>query len=468
MFPRSIRPRLGLLITALLEDDWNKTGYLRPTAQAAVQQYIDALAPFADVVCPGLVETEEQAAAADLAFKAERVDAIVFAELAYTQSMITLRGLVNAQVPIIVWNTQMLPAWPADADWDIVMINSGLAGLPETTHALNRLGKPFYMVTGHLRDEIRLARIQQLATAAAIKARLAWARIGMIGHPYQHMADLMVDSFAVRSALGPTVVHVEPEEFGAAVEGVSDEAAAALVAHAQTQWRADELDADIFARSARIALGLEKAVNARELDALAIFDQALLADPRVGLVPSWGNSRLIAAGIPVTAEADVAVATAMLILQALTGDATFVENYGFDFERNAVYIAHDSMGNPNMAAPDPQVALRPSIYYQGRYGRGAALEFAYRPGPCTFLALVPISGGRWKFIVGEGEALPVRPRPTVAPQMLWQPDGGSVEDFYDRWCAAGAGHHSALAYGRLSQPLEALAGMLGVEFERVR
>lgn len=465
---KTVRPKVGLLITALLEDDWNKTGYLRPAAQAAVSHYVDALTPFADVVCPGLVETEEQAAAADLAFKQARVDAIVFTEMAYTQSMVTLRGLAQAEAPIIVWNTQMLPAWPADANWDIVMFNSGLAGLPETTHALTRMGKPFFMVSGHLHDPARLERLRRYVTAAAIKARLAWARIGMLGHPYQYMADLMVDPFALRERLGPTVVHVEPEELAAAVEHVPDAAADRLLAGTRAVWRTDELAPDIYRRSARIALGLEEAVAVRKLDALAIFDQALLADPRVGLVPSWGNSRLIAQGIPVTAEADLAVATAMLILQSLTGDATFVENYGFDFERNAVYIAHDSMGNPNLAAAEPQVALRPSIYYEGRYGWGAALEFAYRPGACTFLAIVPIASGKWKFVVGEGEALPVQPRPTVAPQMLWQPAGGSVEDFYDRWCAAGAGHHSALAYGWLAEPLATLAAMLGVEYEYVR
>ena len=61
------RPKVGLLITALLEDDWNKTAYLRPKAQAAVQNYVSRLEPFAEVVCPGLIETEEQAAEADLA-----------------------------------------------------------------------------------------------------------------------------------------------------------------------------------------------------------------------------------------------------------------------------------------------------------------------------------------------------------------------------------------------------------------
>ncbi len=134
------RPKVGLLITALLEDDWNKTGYLRPTAQAAVQNYVSRLEPFAEVICPGLIETEEQAAEADLAFKTAGVVAVIFTELAYTQSVVPMHALSQTQVPILVWNTQMLSAWPADADWDLVMLNSGLAGLPETTRRPGAFG----------------------------------------------------------------------------------------------------------------------------------------------------------------------------------------------------------------------------------------------------------------------------------------------------------------------------------------
>ncbi len=468
MIQRVEKPKVGLLITALLEDEWNKTGYLRPAAQAAVQNFVRVLEGMATVVCPGLVETEEQAAAADLAFKSAGVEAVVFAEIAYTQSLVPMRALAQTQVPIVVWNTQQLSHWPQDADWDLVMLNSGLAGLPETTHALARAGHRFHVVTGHLTDERCLKKLRSYANAAAVMQRLRWARIGMVGHPYQFMADLMVDTFSLRETIGPTVVHVEPEEFAVVVEAATAQEAEALIAEAKQAWRTDELSADIFERSARYAVGLEKVVQARHLDALAHFDQALLADPRCGVVPSWGTSRLIAHGIPVTAEADVNTATGMLILQSLAGDASFVENYGFDFDQGTAYVAHDSMGNPNMAAPEPQVALRHSIYYLGRYGWGAALEFAYRPGPVTFLALAQLAGGRWKFIAGEGEALPVRPRPTVAPQMLFRPAASTLEEFYDRWCLAGAGHHSAIAYGHLGGDLASLAEMMSVDFELVR
>ncbi len=411
MIAQVTRPKVGLLITALLEDDWNKTGHLRPKAQTQVQAFVDALSPMAEVVCPGLVETEAEAAAADLIFKQAGVEAVVFVELAYTQSLIPLRALASTQVPIIVWNTQYASHWPADADWDFVMLNSGLAGLPETTHALVRTGRPFHIVTGHVHDAARLAKLNDYIIAAAIRQRLKWARIGMVGHPYQYMADLMVDPFSLREQIGPTVVHVEPEEIAAEVAAVSAAEARALMDEARAQWRTDELDPAIFDRSARYAVGLERVILRHNLDAVGHFDQCLLSDPRCGVAPSWGTSRLIAHGIPVTAEVDINTCTSMLILQGLVGDASFVENYGFDFDQGAAYIAHDSMGNYNLAADDPQVALRHSVYYQGMHGWGAALEFAYRPGPVTFLALVAAPGGRWKMIAGEGEALPFRPRP---------------------------------------------------------
>ena len=345
------RPKVGLLITALLEDDWNKTGYLRPTAQAAVQNYVSRLEPFAEVICPGLIETEEQAAEADLAFKTAGVVAVVFTELAYTQSVVPMRALSQTQVPILVWNTQMLSAWPADADWDLVMLNSGLAGLPGRTHALVRSDKPFEMITGHLDDPHALASLKDSIQAAAVIKLLKWMRVGMIGHPYQYMEDLMTDPFSLRTTLGPTVVHIEPEEVAAAVARVQDGEAQALIDEANRQFRTDEVKPDLYVRSARYAVGLEKVVREHKLDALAHFDQCLLSDPRCGLVPSWGECGLMAAGIPVSAEADINSAVGMRILQELAGDATFGENYGFDFDQGVAYIAHDSIGNPTWLPP---------------------------------------------------------------------------------------------------------------------
>ncbi len=81
------KAKIGVLVMALLEDDYNKTAHMRPQATAAAQEIADALAEYGDVVHAGLVEEEHQAAAAARLFNAEDVDIIVACELAYTKGL---------------------------------------------------------------------------------------------------------------------------------------------------------------------------------------------------------------------------------------------------------------------------------------------------------------------------------------------------------------------------------------------
>ncbi len=55
------------------------------------------------------------------------------------------------------------------------------------------------------------------------------------------------------------------------------------------------------------------------------------------------------------------------------------------------------------------------------------------------------------------------PRPVAAPQMLFRYRGGGIADFCDAWLAAGAPHHMALAYGRLTSTIEKLGSLMGIE-----
>ena len=40
----ALKAKIGVLVMALLEDDYNKTGHMRPAATAAAQEIADALA----------------------------------------------------------------------------------------------------------------------------------------------------------------------------------------------------------------------------------------------------------------------------------------------------------------------------------------------------------------------------------------------------------------------------------------
>ena len=461
----SYKPKIGVLVLALLEDDYNKTAHMRPVAQKAADRIGGILANYGETVCPPLVEEEHQAEAAAQMFNAAAVDVIVAVEVAYTKGVVPVRCFLNTTAPVVVWNTQQIRFLPDDADFDLIMVNSGMAGVPEMTSALLRMNRPFWVVTSHIDDPAGKQELAEYIQAVGILARLKKARIAIIGHAFEGMTDLMIDQLSLRKEVGPVCWPVEPEKVSVAMQSLPDADVNALVAKERSRYTID-MEAALFERSCRLALALEKVLRDGSYDALASFDQVWLTDPRVGIIPSYGTGRLCEIGLPTSTEADITTLSAMLILQELTGQATFLENYIIDFDREAMILSHDGHGNPAMAARPADVAIKHSIYYQGVHGFGAGFEFAYAPGPVTNLALVNV-GGRWRLIVAEGELIAIKPRPVAAPQMLFKPKVLGIAEWCNGWLMAGAPHHMAVAYGHLADKLHRLARLGNWDFFEV-
>jgi L-arabinose isomerase len=457
------KPKIGLLVTALLEDDYNKTGHVRPRMRQATDRIAASLAPYGEVVNPGFVEYEPDADRATAVFNAAGVDLIVALELAYQKGIIAVRPLLRTTAPVLIWNTQQIRRLPEDADFDLIMENSGMAGLPELTSALIRAGRPFELLTSHIADPQGLKAIGEYAAAAGTARRLNAMRVGMIGHPYEGMTDLMVDYLSLRDVVGPVVWPIEPEKVAVKVSEMDATRVKAFVREQGARHDANQMPPELFDRSARLALALLDVAREGRFDALATFDQVWLTDPRVGIVPSFGTGYLCAQHIPVATEADVTTAVAMMILQEVAGEVTFLENYVIDFENDAIILSHDGHGNPALAAEAKKVRIKPSIYYEGVNGRGAGLEFAYKPGPVTILSLIPLGDGDWRLIVSEGDSLPMEPRPVAAPQMLFRYSGGGIAEFCDAWLMAGAPHHMALCYGHVASLIEKLGSLMEID-----
>lgn len=457
----ALKPKIGVLVMALLEDDYNKTAHMRPAATAAARGIADALAAYGDVVHPGLVEEEEQAAAAARLFNAEDVDIIVALELAYTKGLVPARCLLATTAPVLVWNTQTISRLGEEDGFDVVMLNSGMAGMPELTAVLVRTKREFALVTSRFDDPDGRRRVQEVIQAAAVRRRLRDARVALVGHPFEGMTDLMFDSLSLRQEIGPVVWPLEPEKVAQRFGEISQ----ADVDIAMTTERARftvEMEPALFERSVRLALALESVAREHRFDAFTAFDQVWLTDPRVGIIPSYGTGRLCEIGIPASPEGDVNTAVAQLILQELAGQATTLENYVIDFDNQAVMFSHDGHGNPALGTPGA-VKVKHSIYYTGVHGFGAGFEFAYEPGPITNLALVTVGDGHWRFVISEGRLLPFPPRPISAPQTLFKHDTLPIADWCDGWLRAGATHHMGAARGRWTTQLLHLARMLGVE-----
>jgi len=459
------KPKVGVLVTALLEDDYNKTAHIRPMAQKVADKIGGIIAQYAETVCPPLVEEEYQAEAAAQMFNAAAVDLIVAVEVAYTKGLVPTRCFLNTTAPVLVWNTQQIEYLPENADFDLIMLNSGMAGVPEMTSALLRIDRPFWMVTSLMDDPLGQQELAGYIAAAGVMRRLKTARIAIFGHAFEGMTDLMVDQLSLRQFVGPACWPVEPEKVSVAMEEIPAEQVVALVSGERGRYKID-MDAAQLERSCRLALALEKVTRAGKFEAVASFDQVWLTDPRVGIIPAYATGRLCELGLPCSTEADITTVTAMLMLQEIAGKSTFLENYVIDFKQDAIILSHDGHGNPALASKPSDVTLKHSIYYQGVNGFGASFEFAYAPGPVTNLALVNVAG-RWRLNISEGESIAIHPRPVAAPQMLFKPKNLHIKEWCDAWCKAGSPHHMALAYGHLASQIKIYAAMQGLDVVEV-
>ena len=457
-----MKAKVGVLVMALLEDDYNKTAHVRPMAQAVADKIGGIIGKFADTVCPKLVENEEQAAEAAQMFNGAGVDLIIAVEVAYTKGIVPTRCFLNTTAPVLVWNTQQIEALPEDADFDLIMVNSGMCGVPEMTSALMRIGRPYWMVTSLMDDANGQKKLQEYIKAAGVMRRLKTSRIAVAGHAFEGMTDLMVDQLSLRQFVGPVCWPIEPEKVSLAMVEMEAAKVTELMKLERGRYKVEMEDA-LFEKTCRLALALEKVLKDEKYDALASFDQVWLTDPRVGIIPSYGTGRLCEIGLPASPEADLTTLTAMLILQELTGKATLLENYVIDYKQDAMILSHDGHGNPAMAEKPGDVSVKHSIYYQGVNGFGGGFEFAYAPGPVTNLALVPLGGSRWRLVISEGESIRIKPRPVAAPQMLFKPKAMKITDWCDAWCKAGSPHHMALAYGHLAGIIKVYAEMAGIE-----
>jgi L-arabinose isomerase len=456
-----VKAKIGVLVMALLEDDYNKTGHMRPAATAAAQEMADLLSAYGEVVHAGLVEEEHQAAEAARMFNAADVDIIVAMELAYTKGVVPARCFIDTTAPVLVWNAQRISRLGEADGFDVVMLNSGMAGMPELTAVLLRTGRDFTMITSRLDDPEGRRKVADTIAAAAVRRRLRTARVALVGHPFEGMTDLMFDGLSLRQDIGPVVWPLEPEKVAVRFGEIPPAEVDAAVASERAKYTV-EMEPDLFERSVRLALALESVIRERGFDAFTAFDQVWLTDPRVGIIPSYGTGRLCELGIATSPEGDVNCAVAQLILQELAGQATTVENYVIDFDNNAVMFSHDGHGNPALATPG-EAKVKHSIYYQGVHGFGAGFEFAYQPGPVTNLALVTMGENQWRFVISEGEFIAFPPRPISAPQTLFRHDSLPIDEWCNGWCEAGAPHHMAAAQGRWADQLVVLAQMLGIE-----
>jgi L-arabinose isomerase len=406
--------------------------------------------------------------------KAASLDLIFCDMLTYATS--AAFGVIarDLDVPIVLVALQPMKALDySRASTFMQLSNDDFCAVPEFAGVAIRMGKrPPPVILGTLDDDPEAdAEIADWCRIARVLHDLKRARIGHFGHVLENMLDMQTDPTALTAAFGCHIVETEPDDLMRQFRLVSDADTEAKKRQILEIFETPDPKSDPITRkltaedldmAARVAVALERFVDEEELDGLAYYYEAEPDSPMRRLVSNLivGNSLLTAAGFPMCGESDLKTCIAMLIEDRLGIGGSFAEFHPIDFREGFVLVGHDGPHHLNLADGPP--LLRSLLKFHGKPGAGSSVEFRIKQGPITLLSLGVSRGGRFKFVIAEGQSLrgPIPPTGNTNTRGFFQPD---VRTFLKRWVAEGPTHHFAIGTGYEAGVIKQIGEILGLE-----
>jgi L-arabinose isomerase len=424
----------------------------------------------------GLIDTPQRSQQAGRQCRRDDVDVLFLYVTTYALSSTVLPLVQRAGVPVVVLNLQPEAAIDYSA-FNRLGDRTAMTGrwlaycsacpVPEIANVLKRARIPFHQVTGVLNDDDTWQEIEQWLAAAQVRATLGRARLGLMGHYYNGMLDIMTDLTLVSIVFGTHVEIVEVDELSELAGSVDEDATARRLEefHASFDVQPD-CPAEELLRAARTSVALDRFVARHELDALAYYYKGSGVPVNEDTMSSviLGTSLLTARHIPVAGEYEVKNVLAMKIMDVIGTGGSFTEYYAMDFNDDLVLMGHDGPGHIAIAASKTKV--RPLGVYHGKVGRGLSVEMSVKHGPVTLLSLVEDEQSRFKLVVAEGESVagPILEIGNTNSRFRFPP---GARGFVQSWNAQGPAHHCAVGVGHVAGTLKKAAALMGIGFFQV-
>ncbi len=296
---------------------------------------------------------------------------------------------------------------------------------------------------------------------------MAATRLGLMGHYYSGMLDIMTDVTQVSIAFGTHAEILEVDELSALCAAVSAEEVARRVAEFNDAFDVQQdCPEDELRRAARTSVALDAFTARHDLQAMAYYykgsGNAANEDTMSSII--LGTSLLTARHIPVAGEYEVKNAMAMKMMDVLGAGGSFTEYYAMDLKDDLVLMGHDGPGH--IAIAEGKTKVRPLKVYHGKVGRGLSVEMSVKYGPVTLLSVVEDAERRFKLVAAEGEC--------VAGPILEIGNTNSryrfslgARGFVEAWNAQGPAHHCAVGVGHVAETLKKTAALMGLGYCRV-
>ena len=258
------RPTVGLFVLA--GDSWWEMGVCEATQGryagflAKVEQDVrnirQALEAEFRVVSSGIVHTVEAAVAEARRFNQERVDAVLYVPIIWTNDQPLVAFLRElAEVPLLLWSYD-----PYDRVLDYYSISDWLrasapVSIQQSTNIFQRFGRPYSHLLGNERRPETRRGLTAFVRAAAVRASLTGTRIAVFPSPCRVVISTWLDELELASRFGVELVYVSVAEYEGLLAGVSDAAVRDTVAWLKS-YPVSEVDEAHLEASARMSLAL--------------------------------------------------------------------------------------------------------------------------------------------------------------------------------------------------------------------
>lgn len=460
-----------------LEAYWEQFSGLKPRLESYVRQVAEHLSrPGVEVVELGLLDTPDRGQQAGHACRRADIDILFIYITTYAVSSIVLPLVQRAGVPVILLNLQ------PDAALDYRAVNKlrdrtrmtgewlawcSACPVPEIANVMKRADIPFHQVNGTLRDDSTWDEIDEWISAASVRKTLASNRLGLLGHYYNGMLDVMTDVTQIAIAFGSQIEILEVDELSALRCEIDEQSISGRVIdfrnHFDVQPDCPEPE---LRRAARTSLALDKFIARHDIHSLAYYYEgtgnAVNEDTMSSII--LGTSMLTARNIPVAGEYEVKNAIAMKIMDSFDAGGSFTEFYAVDYAADLVLMGHDGPGHSVIA--EGKTKVRPLQVYHGKVGHGLSVEMSVRHGPITLLSVVEDKDTGFRFLVAEGECEPGEILEIGNTNSRFRFPMGARK-FLEQWNTQGPAHHCAVGIGHVGTQIGKLAELLEINFHQV-
>ena len=458
-----------------LDAYWSQFAGLKSQLEGYVEQVAARLArPGVELVNFGLVDTPARSREAGHLCRREDIDILFLYVTTYALSNTVLPLVQRAGVPVIVLNLQPEAAIDYQA-FNQLQDRTAMTGhwlaycsacpVPEIANVLMRARILFHQVTGVLNEAETWLEIEEWLAAARVRSALASARLGLLGHYYSGMLDIMTDVTMVSIVFGTHMEILEVDE----LSGLGGEIEEADVARRVEEFHdlfdiQPDCPPEELRRAARTSVALDAFAARHRLDAMAYYykgtGNAANEDTMSSII--LGTSLLTARHIPVAGEYEVKNALAMKIMDSLGAGGSFTEYYAMDLDDDLVLMGHDGPGH--IVISQGKTKVRPLTVYHGKVGHGLSVEMSVKHGPVTLLSVVEDADAHFKLLVAEGES--------VAGPILEIGNTNSryrfgARGFVNAWNAQGPAHHCAVGLGHVAATLSKIAALMGIGFHQI-